>query len=164
MTHDTPPKRIWVTPDASGVKHEWHSGWYQGRPDGRYRVEYTLTSEADAMVAAALREAKGTPFPDSWRDDAHAVHDGRGLKAQRTWSAGYNACRDTIEALIPQPASAALDKLIAEAVNEAMLKCVGMVAEVRNQQEPGPIFAVLNEAIGRIESARFAVIREKSND
>ena len=57
MTHDTPPKRIWVIPDASGVKHEWHSGWYQGRPNGRHRVEYTLASEADAMVAAALREA-----------------------------------------------------------------------------------------------------------
>lgn len=49
MTHDTPPKRIWACPpdifDGMGF---WQD---QPHPDG---IEYTLTSDAKAMVADAL--------------------------------------------------------------------------------------------------------------
>lgn len=96
-----------------------------------------LASEADAMVAAALREA------------AELVAD--------------DHVSDAILNLADNHAAAALDKLIAEAVNEAMLQCTGIVANLRNKRNPGPLFEVLNRAMSDIEDARFAAIREKNN-
>lgn len=155
MTHDTPPKRIWVIPDTSGVGHEWHSGWYQGRQNVRYSVEYTLTSEAEAMVAAALRGAADAVSERAdWPEDDH----GRTLHPEL-----FARVVEAILNTTPQPASAALDKLIAEAVNEAMLQCIGIVANLRNKRNPGPLFEVLNRAMSDIEDARFAAIREKNN-
>lgn len=92
MTHDTPPKRIW-TRDLDGTGSQ-HPCW----PDDEGAIAYTLASEADAIVAAALRGA--APKLLEWSDD-------------------WNDKRDLEELLVsftPQPASAALDKLIAEAV------------------------------------------------
>lgn len=139
MTHDTPPKRIWVDPGAMEVVQKKH--------DPSYDVSYTLTSEAEAMVAAALRGAA---------DLADTTFSGSGTDAAMV-------IRHAILASIPQPASAALDKLIAEAVNEAMLQCIGIVANLRNKRNPGPLFEVLNRAMSDIEDARFAAIREKNN-
>ena len=133
MTHDTPPKRIWVDPGAMEVVQKKH--------DPSYDVSYTLTSEAEAMVAAALRGA------------AELVAD--------------DHVSDAILNLADNHAAAALDKLIAEAVNEAvneaMLQCTGIVANLRNKRNPGPLFEVLNRAMSDIEDARFAAIREKNN-
>ena len=50
----------------------------------------------------------------------------------------------------------------AGARNAAMLDCVRIVAEERNKQEPGPLFKVLNEAMGKIEDARFAPTKTES--
>lgn len=70
----------------------------------------------NARVAAVVREAAGVDFPKDWRDAAHAVHDRKGiLKAQATWSAGFNACRDAIRALTPADHTAALDAMISRA-------------------------------------------------
>jgi len=65
----------------------------QKKHDPSYDVSYTLTSEAEAMVAAALREAAGVAF-DAVFDEMNAVF------ARNT--------QRRILALIPQPASAAL--------------------------------------------------------
>lgn len=68
-----------------------------------------LTSEAEAMVAAALRGAAvAVSERADWPEDDHG----------RTLHPGLFARVATVILdLIPQPASAALDKLIAEAVN-----------------------------------------------
>ena len=72
------PERIWVIPDDSGVKHEWHSGWYQGRPNARHTIPYILATpealaaspEVQALIAeavAAERERLGCQSPDDVR-------------------------------------------------------------------------------------------------
>ena len=142
MTHDTPPKRSWACPPDIFDS----MGFWQDQPHP-YGTEYTLASEAEAMVAAALRGAA---------DLADTTFSGSGTDAAMV-------IRHAILASIPQPASAALDKLIAEAVNEAMLQCIGIVANLRNKRNPGPLFEVLNRAMSDIEDARFAAIREKNN-
>ena len=100
MTHDTPPKRIWAIEyrgEAVPRSGEWVAE-QSDAPEGAN--SYTLTSEAEAMVAAVLREASGVAF-DTVFDEMNAVF------ARNT--------QRRILALIPQPASVALDKLIAEA-------------------------------------------------
>ena len=68
MTHDTPPKRIWACPPDIFDS----MGFWQDQPHP-YGTEYTLTSEADAMVAAALRvkplQWKEYPNQGNWRAD-----------------------------------------------------------------------------------------------
>ena len=116
MTHDTtPPKRIWVIPDASGVKHEWHSGWYQGRPNGRHRVEYILASETDALVAAALE-----PVMDVLMEPV----------ATHTDSDWLNRRHDLLVQVTSAPAAAALDKLIAEAEARGRIKGLDEAAQI----------------------------------
>ncbi len=160
MTHDTPPKRIW-TRDLDGTGSQ-HPCW----PDDEGAIAYILASEADAMVAAALREAEqnylhlNTAAYEVWKWFETARPDLIGPRAEKL--------RDAVMGPRPygvadQPASAALDKLIAEAVNEAMLQCIGIVANLRNKRNPGPLFEVLNMAMSDIEDARFAAIREKNN-
>lgn len=121
MTHDTPPKRIWMTHEDHGAS--WSGAYRAFRcsdldhsnddgPNPEY-PEYTLTSEAEAMVAAALRGAAA--HGDAWI----AVFGD--VEIKHTPANAYAAdavldYQDAILALIPQPASAALDKLIAEAV------------------------------------------------
>lgn len=155
MTHDTPPKRIWAWPNVTqtGVT-AFGSGHFRAEPrrplddPGSFTgTEYILATESDAMVAAALRGAA---------DLADTTFSGSGTDAAMV-------IRHAILASIPQPASAALDKLIAEAVNNAMLQCIGIVANLRNKRNPGPLFEVLNRAMSDIEDARFAAIREKNN-
>ena len=38
--------------------------------------------------------------------------------------------------------------------NDALLEAVAAVAELRNNEEPGPLFKALNEAMGAIEEIR----------
>ena len=45
--------------------------------------------------------------------------------------------------------------------NATMLECIRLVSEVRNQQQPGPIFAALNDAMERLEQARRTSLMEK---
>ena len=45
-----------------------------------------------------------------------------------------------------------------------MLQCIGIVANLRNKRNHGPLFEVLNRAMSDIEDARFAAIREKTMD
>ena len=127
MTHDTPPKRIWVIPDASGVKHEWHSGWYQGRPNGRHRVEYILASEVDAMVAAA---SQGAAVAVSERADWPEDDRGRTLHPEL-----FARVATVILGLIPQPAAAALDKLIREAEARGMERAQSLARRLANDSE-----------------------------
>lgn len=44
--------------------------------------------------------------------------------------------------------------------NNGMLTATSIVAEERNKRNPGPLFEVLNKAVGKIEDTRFAAIRE----
>lgn len=48
----------------------------------------------------------------------------------------------------------------ARGFNNGMLIAIDVVAEERNKRNPGPLFEVLNKAIGKIDDARFAAIRE----
>jgi hypothetical protein len=115
MTHDTPPKRIWTFDRyvngilmAEGVEIGKAETFEQAAkaaarlasrgPKGEVPVlVFRDTSEAEAMVAAALREAADV------------------VDARHAENIGDCPCHH-VRALIPQPASAALDKLIAEAV------------------------------------------------
>ena len=47
----------------------------------------------------------------------------------------------------------------ARGMNNGMLTAIEVVADERNKRNPGPLFEVLNKAIGKIEDARFAAIR-----
>lgn len=110
MTHDTPPKRIFIPKGAElGVLLVDTEGLIE-------EDAYILASEAEAMVAAALRGAAnmvGSLFP-------LVPEAGRELA-------------DRIIRLIPQPASAALDKLIAEAVKAERERC----AQIADDHTPG---------------------------
>ena len=48
----------------------------------------------------------------------------------------------------------------ARGMNNGMLTAIEVVADERNKRNPGPLFEVLNKAIGKIDDARFAAIRE----
>lgn len=118
MTHDTPTKRIWVIEypgEAVPRSGEWVAE-QSDAPEGAN--SYTLTSEAEAMVAAALREQEQNYLHlhnaafDVWRWFETARPDLIGPRAEKL--------RDALMGPRPygtadQPASAALDKLIAEA-------------------------------------------------
>lgn len=47
----------------------------------------------------------------------------------------------------------------ARGMNNGMLTAIEVVADERNKRNPGPLFEVLNKAIGKIEDARFAALR-----
>jgi hypothetical protein len=64
--------------------------------------------ETRAMLADALERAVEQTLPDGWRETAHEEHAKPGLKAQRVWASGYNACQTAIRALIPADHAAAL--------------------------------------------------------
>lgn len=74
--------------------------------------ELMRKSEHLAIMAAGNEAAADIDFPETWRDDAHEVHAGPGLKAQRTWSAGFKACRNAIRSLTTADQQAALDRVI----------------------------------------------------
>lgn len=173
MTHDTPPPEWKNMTDWSDLPHVYVTK-AESQQGMFWRIEacsvpmaigpevrLITASEADAMVAAALREAARAAVEaafDYWEETKKPVEQ------RKYGSKGLPACvAAEIKALIPQPASAELDKLIAEAVNEAMLQCIGIVANLRNKRNPGPLFEVLNRAMSDIEDARFAAIREKNN-
>lgn len=100
MTHDTtPPKRIW-TATTDGKCHVGFDS-----PSLNYTHEYILASEADALVAAALEpvmdllmEPVATHTDSDWLDRRH----------------------DLLVQVTSAPASAALDKLIADAEARGM--------------------------------------------
>lgn len=52
----------------------------------------------------------------------------------------------------------------ARGCNNAMLTAITHVAEIRNAHTPGPIFKALNEAMGKIDDARFAGLRRYQTD
>lgn len=130
MTHDTPPKRIWTFDRyvngilmAEGVEIEKAETFEQAAkaavrlassgPKGEAPVLVLRdTSEAEAMVAAALREAA-----EGLLDWYTNVEDDRGPHM-------------VVRALIPQPASAALDKLIAEAETRGMERAETHIAAI----------------------------------
>ena len=110
MTHDTtPPTRIWADQDNLTWVEE-----FPGEAMMACEAPYILASEAEAMVAAALRGAAHVDWT-AGRDVADTAPEYLN-DWQRGLVAGQSAFRDAILALIPQSASAALDKLIAEAV------------------------------------------------
>ena len=134
MTHDTPPKRMvdLISREAALAiidpgYGDFHAGNYNGIAALPTVTGYTLASEAEAMVAAALRGAA-----DMIRGSAY-VNNGekRSLEPVRASLVGkdmhHATVADHIEALIPQPASAALDKLIAEAEARGMERAAKLV-------------------------------------
>ena len=145
--NNTPPKRIWAI-EYSGEAVPRSGEWVAEEAEVPERaVSYTLTSEADAMVAAALREAAAY-------HDAEIARLERQIEANNEYllrwhgeagahyltSEANNACRshithhqlsvDTILRLIPQPANAALDKLIAEAEARGMERAETHIAAI----------------------------------
>ncbi len=100
MTHDIPPKRIWATEDT---KNFGEDRCHSTRPF-KSGHEYILASEAEAMVAAALREA------------AELVAD--------------DHVSDAILNLADNHAAAALDKLIAEAEARGMERAETHIAAI----------------------------------
>lgn len=114
MTNDTPPKRIWLLPHDGEQRCWCVDPDPAGTGDASDSTEYTLTSEVEAMVAAALQGAAHVDWT-AGRNVADTAPEYLN-DWQRGLVAGQSAFRDAILALIPQPASTALDKLIAEAV------------------------------------------------
>lgn len=104
MTHDTPPKRIWTFDRyvngilmAEGVEIEKADTFEQAAKAAARLASRGPKGEAPVLV---LRDIKHTPA-NAYAADAVLDY------------------QDAILALIPQPASAVLDKLIAEAVAAA---------------------------------------------
>ena len=113
MTHDTPPKRMvdLISREAALAiidpgDGDFHAGNYNGIAALPTVTGYTLASEADAMVAAALRDLAQRVALQM--EVLSAIH--------QPWPLRTAGKVDAILALIQAPASAALDKLIAEAV------------------------------------------------
>lgn len=64
------------------------------------------------------------------------------------------------EALAASPeVQALIREAEARGMNNGMLTAIEVVADERNKRNPGPLFEVLNKAIGKIEDARFAALR-----
>ena len=172
MTHDTPPKQIWIAP----VHDQWRSGtgeWmaeFWGLPT---ETPYILASHAEAMVAAALREAAEPllKMRKGIEADVLSAHQNRGNGASewmreddRDFRRDLTTAFDTL-ALIPLPASAALDKLIAEAEARGMEKAaewhdvrskedMAAAAEFRaDGVDDGSVAACLADALCHRESA-----------
>lgn len=133
------PDRIWAW--ANHDFRRWYAGGCSTEPimDGTHCVEYLRRDLADARAAAAaqaMREAAAMA--------GHAQADGN------TRHAVLRAIRD-----LPLPDTAALDRLIAERVREALIEVRDLIADRRNAQEPGPLFGAYNEAMGDVEAVRF---------
>lgn len=99
----------------------------------------------------------GNPFPqNAWLTYAEAT--ARWGKPTSPKQVEYILA--TPEALSAHPAVRAL---VAEAeargYNNGMLTAISVVAEERNKHNPGPLFEVLNKALGKVDDARFAAIR-----
>jgi len=88
--------------------------------------------------------------------------------AKAAAQADYNA--RILSALTPDPdrmlalTAAAEAQAEARGWNNAMLTAITHVAEIRNAHTPGPIFKALNEAMGKIDDARFAGLRRYQTD
>lgn len=118
MTHDTPPKRIWLLP-YDGEQRCWCvDPDPAGTGDASEVTEYILASEAEAMVAAALRDLAQRVALQM--EVLSAIH--------QSWPLRTAGKVDAILALIQAPASAALDKLIAEAQKRG----AGLESALRN--------------------------------
>ncbi|SFY18394.1 hypothetical protein SAMN04244548_02986 [Paracoccus pantotrophus] len=46
-----------------------------------------------------------------------------------------------------------------QAVQEAWQKAINVVADARNKQQPGPLFALLNDLLGQLDDERRAALR-----
>ena len=112
------PHRIWIIPDTSGVKHEWHSGWYQGRPNARHTVSYILDDPtalaASPTVQAMLREAEALV----WEAAARKVRARTAVfNVQKGQPAGFNAAetlRAASDALLAEAAALRNEKPLTE--------------------------------------------------
>ncbi len=66
-----------------------------------------------------------------------------------------------VEYILASEHAALIREAEARGWNNGMLTATSIVAEERNKRNPGPLFEVLNKAIGKIEDTRFAAIRER---
>ncbi len=73
----------------------------------------------------------------------------------------HTALSHRIRALAPIDSLALVREAEARGWNNGMLTATSIVAEERNKRNPGPLFEVLNKAVGKIEDTRFAAIRER---
>lgn len=115
MMHDTPPK---LDPNCQCICHTQPGVMHVA---ACCRVpEMVSRSEADAMVAAVLREAART-------GDRFIIPSLTPIMQISEMQLGRDAAAQEMQqrilALIPQPASAALDKLIAEAEAAERERC-----------------------------------------
>ena len=68
---------------------------------------------------------------------------------------------NTHEYILASEHAALIREAEARGWNNGMLTATSIVAEERNKRNPGPLFEVLNKAVGKIEDTRFAAIRER---
>ena len=66
---------------------------------------------------------------------------------------------NNVEYILASEHAALIREAEVRGMNNGMLTAVEVVADERNKRNPGPLFEVLNKAIGKIEDARFASIR-----
>ena len=190
MTDDLKaPERIWVGEDAIQMGDEGAHVTFDPeathleyvRADRIATLEAALadmTRQRDAAMAqvvltndgvqAQLAEGIGAilrKFCDS--DHAsrarHHLHE----MPKRDWDTLITMLADAVVS-IPANALAAISRIEAQAEvrgwNNAMLTAITHVAEIRNAHTPGPIFKALNEAMGKIDDARFAGLRRYQTD
>lgn len=156
------PKRIWVRwLQLSGTGLAFSC---QSRPP-ELRVEYILASEAEAMVAAAVREVAEPllKMRKGIEADVLSAHQNRGNGASewmreddRDFRRDLTTAFDTL-ALIPQPASAALDKLIAEAVQAETEQCAKLAENIDYPWEQGQHLTVAEAADATARSIAAAI-------
>lgn len=153
MTHDTPPKRIWAWYLHPEMRNDVMEGGWTESPDKR-EAEYILASEADAMVAVALREAART-------GDRFIIPSLTPIMQISETQLGRDAAAQEMQqrilALIPAPASAALDKLIAEAVKAERERCAKLAENIDYPWEQGQHLTVAEAADATARSIAAAI-------
>ena len=119
---------VWGDHGPDSVTGRWSANTY----DGDDAVKYVPSDLTQAAVAAALEGAAGVSFPATWREDASEAHKGAAWsRDQRLWSAGFNACRDAIRALITQQQHDDLTAHVAAEVAKARAEDAATVLRYR---------------------------------
>lgn len=117
------PEQIWAEPGMPG---------YLDEPHELYTVQYTRTDVAQAMVAAGYEAA--AQLADSRRDACGLDQDGNPYVSEEAHIFGGNVADNiacNIRALTPTDAKAALDRIVQEAVRDALENARGAVLAER---------------------------------
>lgn len=155
------PERIWAFKVPCGDVHtaEWAVNEQDAKQDpvSTDHTQYIRADHSDAQLQEAVAEMREAfdrmdSFAVKIHDDAGNHYSVRERDFEAIWS------------IFKRPAPTdALDRAIAAAVNDAWLTAIANIAALRNSYQPGSLFAILNHAVWKLDEARRAAIRARSD-